>query len=62
MVSGLRAMTCPQRCAELKLDTLEKRRIYQDMSLVYKLATGSIFISTSVLKMVGICEGDKYCV
>jgi hypothetical protein len=38
MVSGLRDTTYPQRCAELKLDTLEKRRIDQDISLVYKFA------------------------
>ncbi len=36
----------------MKLDTLEKRRIDQDISLVYKLTIESIFNGTDVLMMV----------
>jgi hypothetical protein len=46
MVSGCRDTTYPQRCA------VEKRRIDQDISLVYKLAIESIFNGTDVLMMV----------
>jgi hypothetical protein len=35
MVSGLKGMENPLRCAELNLETLEKRREGQDMSLVH---------------------------
>jgi ribonuclease P/MRP protein subunit RPP40 len=53
MVSGLKATKYLLRCAELNLDTLKKRREDQDMSLVHKLASESIFSNTNVLKLVG---------
>jgi hypothetical protein len=53
MVSGLKSMEYPLRCAELNLETLEKRRKDQDMSLVHKLASESIFSDTKVMKVVG---------
>ena len=37
MVSGLKGKSYEERCAELGLETLETRRIKQDMSLVHKL-------------------------
>jgi hypothetical protein len=37
MVSGLKGTTYVERCEELGLDTLEKRRQDQDMGLVYKI-------------------------
>jgi hypothetical protein len=36
MVSGLKGKSYEERCAELGLETLETRRIKQDMSLVHK--------------------------
>jgi len=39
MVAGLKGETYQERCAELGLETLEKRREKQDMSLVYKFMT-----------------------
>jgi hypothetical protein len=52
MVSGLEDDTYLKRCDELKLETLEKRRLDQDMALVYKLANEEIFRSSRVLKFV----------
>jgi ribonuclease P/MRP protein subunit RPP40 len=46
MVSGLKATEYPLRWAELNLETQEKRREDQDMSLVHKLASESIFSDT----------------
>jgi hypothetical protein len=40
MVSGLKGKSYEERCAELGLETLETRRIKQDMSLVHKLSNG----------------------
>ena len=37
MVSSLKGKSYEERCAELGLETLETRRIKQDMSLVHKL-------------------------
>jgi len=39
MVAGLKGETYQEKCAELGLETLEKRREKQDMSLVYKFMT-----------------------
>jgi ribonuclease P/MRP protein subunit RPP40 len=39
MVAGLKGETYQGKCAELGLETLEKRRERQDMSLVYKFMT-----------------------
>jgi hypothetical protein len=38
MVSGLKSKDYKERCLELGLDTLEKRREEQDMALVHKMA------------------------
>jgi hypothetical protein len=40
MVSGLKSKDYRERCLELGLDTLEKRREEQDMAFVHKLALG----------------------
>ncbi len=40
MVSGLKSKDYKERCLELGLDTLEKRREEQDMALVHKMALG----------------------
>jgi hypothetical protein len=39
MVAGLKGSTYLEKCAELGLETLEKRRADQDMALVYKFVT-----------------------
>ncbi len=39
-VSGLKSKEYKERCLELGLDTLEKRREEQDMVLVHKMAMG----------------------
>jgi ribonuclease P/MRP protein subunit RPP40 len=39
MVAGLKGETYQEKCAELGMETLEKRREKQDMSLVYKFMT-----------------------
>jgi hypothetical protein len=49
MASGLRTTTYLEQCNELKLETLEKRRVDQDMALVYKLANEEIFRSSKVI-------------
>ncbi len=43
MVSGLKTTTYLERCDEFKLETLKKRRLDQDMALVYMLANEEIF-------------------
>jgi hypothetical protein len=40
LVSGLKSKDYKERCLELGLDTLEKRREEQDMALVHKMALG----------------------
>ncbi len=40
MVSGLKSKDYKERCLELGLDTLEKRREEQDMAFFHKLALG----------------------
>ena len=40
MVSGLKSKDYKERCLELGLETLEKRREEQDMALVHKMALG----------------------
>jgi hypothetical protein len=37
MVSGLKTTRYLERCNELKLETIEKRRLDQGMALVYNL-------------------------
>jgi hypothetical protein len=37
MISGLKGKSYEERCTELGLETLETRRIKQNMTLVYKL-------------------------
>ncbi len=39
MVAGLKGATYLEKCAELGLETLEKRREDQDLDLVYKFVT-----------------------
>ncbi len=39
MVAGLKGTTYLEKCAELGLETLEKRRADQDLALVYKFVT-----------------------
>jgi hypothetical protein len=53
MVSILKTTTYLERCDKLKLETLEKKRLDQDMALVYKLANEKIFSSSKILKFVG---------
>jgi hypothetical protein len=45
--------TYAKRCVELRLDTLEKRRTDQDMSLAYKRINEERFQGTTVLSTVG---------
>jgi hypothetical protein len=40
MLSGLKSKDYKERCLELGLETLEKRREEQDMALVHKMAQG----------------------
>jgi hypothetical protein len=40
MVSGLKSKDYKERCLELGLDTLDKRREEQDMAFVHKMALG----------------------
>ncbi len=39
MVAGLKGANYLEKCAELGLETLEKRREDQDLALVYKFVT-----------------------
>ncbi len=39
MVAGLKGVNYLEKCAELGLETLEKRRNDQDLALVYKFVT-----------------------
>ena len=41
MVAGLKGDSYLEKCAELGLETLEKRRSDQDLALVYKFVTKS---------------------
>jgi hypothetical protein len=53
MVSGLKTTTYLEWCGEFKLETLKKRRLDQDMALVYMLANEEIFRNSRVLKFFG---------
>jgi hypothetical protein len=53
MVSGLKSGTCLERCEELKLDTLEKRREDQDLALAHKMIMKERFQNNMVLWTVG---------
>lgn len=52
-VSGLKSDTYLDRCKELNLDTLEKRRNDQDLSLTYKMVNDERFKGTRVLELIG---------
>jgi hypothetical protein len=56
MVSGLKGKSYEERCAELGLETLETRRIKQDMSLVHKLISngGGEELFTAAGGLVGV--------
>jgi hypothetical protein len=53
MVSGLTTSTYLEKCTELKLDTLEKRRKDQDLILAYKMTSEERFRGAGVLKTAG---------
>ncbi len=53
MVSGLKSGTYLERCEELKLDTLEKRREDQDLALAHKMISEERFQNNMVLRTVG---------
>jgi hypothetical protein len=36
MIAGLKGQTYEERCAELGLESLQERRVRQDMALVHK--------------------------
>jgi hypothetical protein len=52
MISGL-TITYLEKCAELKLDTLEKRRKDQDLILAYKMTSDERFRGAGVRKSAG---------
>jgi hypothetical protein len=52
-VSGLKSDTYLERCKELNLDTLEKRRNDQDLALTYKIVNDARFKDTQVLELIG---------
>jgi hypothetical protein len=60
MVSGLKSDSYQERCAELKLETLEKRRTYQDLVLTHKMLTDVRFRKNGVLKQFRETGGDHY--
>jgi hypothetical protein len=53
MVSGLTTSTYLEKCTELKLDTLEKRRKDQALILAYKMTSEERFRGAGVLKTAG---------
>jgi hypothetical protein len=50
MVSGLKSNSYQERCAELRLETLEKSRTDQDLVLTHKMLTAGRFRESGVLK------------
>jgi hypothetical protein len=56
MVAGLKRKTYLEKCKELGLDTLESRRLDQDMSLVYRLLSQG---GGGVLKLAETREGAR---
>ena len=49
MISGLSGKTYEEKCAEIGLETLEKRRVKQDLLQAYKIFTGQDRIRQDVL-------------
>ena len=49
MVSGLTGKTYAEKCKELGLDTLEERRLKQDMLQTYKICNGKDRIHPDLL-------------
>ncbi len=60
MMSGLKSDSYQERCAELKLETLEKRRTNQDLVLTHKMLTDVRFRENGVLKQFRETGADHY--
>ncbi len=58
MISGLKGKTYQDRCREVGLETLERRREKQDMAEVYRMLNGGE-LETNILPLTGVRAGAR---
>ncbi len=57
MVAGLKGLTYEDKCKELGLETLEQRRLQQDLMLAHKFLGGSIAGGENLFKKIDRPDG-----